>query len=184
MSKFYDSLNPQLIQFIEKQHLFFVATAPLSSDGLINLSPKGLSNFKVINTHCVAYMDFIGSGNETSAHTLENGRMTIMLCSFEKVPNILRLYGKGRAVLPENQDWKSLSENFTTYSSTRQIIVLDIEKIQTSCGYGVPQYQYQGERTQLFDWAEKKGNQGLQDYMVEKNQKSLDGLPTHLAKGK
>jgi hypothetical protein len=182
MGKFYESLTPQLIEFIEKQHLFFVATAPLSPDGLINLSPKGLENFKVINPNCAAYMDFIGSGNETSAHTLENGRITVMLCSFDKVPNILRLYGIGRAVLPEDPEWASLSEKFTIYSSTRQIIVIDIQKIQTSCGYGVPFFTYQGERSQLFDWADKKGEEGLQNYMLEKNQKSLDGLPTHLAK--
>ncbi len=132
MGKFYESLTPHLIEFIDKQHLFFVATAPLSPDGLINLSPKGLENFKVINPNCAAYMDFIGSGNETSAQPLENGRITVMFCSFDKVPNILRLYGIGRAVLPGDPEWASLSEKFTIYQRERWTQCIATQTIEMS----------------------------------------------------
>ena len=181
MGKLVDALTSHLKEFIEQQHIFFVATAPLSAEGHINLSPKGLNNFKIISDTCVAYLDFIGSGNETSAHTLENGRITIMFCSFEKVPNIVRLYGKGRCVLPGDSDWDFFASHFEITSGTRQIIVNDIDSIQSSCGYGVPFYEYKGERSILYDWMDKKGEEGLKNYMKEKNTVSLDGLPTHLA---
>jgi hypothetical protein len=180
MGKFHDSIKPAHAAFIEKQHIFFVATAPLSADGRINLSPKGLDCFKVLSEHKVAYMDLISSGNETSAHTLENGRITIMFCSFEGAPNILRLYGKGFAVLPGADEWKKYSSHFKIYPSTRQIIVADIDLVQTSCGFGVPLYDYTGERDIHFEWAEKKGADGLHEYVQQNNLKSLDGLPTNL----
>ena len=113
---------------------------PLSGGGHVNLSPKGLDSFRVLSPNRVAYMDIISSGNETSAHTLENGRITFMFCSFEGAPNILRLFGIGRTVLPGNPEWRSLSTHFRLISSTRQIVVADISKVQTSCGYGVPLY--------------------------------------------
>ncbi len=178
MAKFHDQITDHIQQFIEKQHLFFVATAPLSKEGHINLSPKGLDCFKVLGPNKVAYMDLISSGNETSAHTLENGRITFMFCSLDKVPNILRLYGKGYTVLPGDEEWEDLSKYFTIYPSTRQLIVADISKIQTSCGYGVPLYDYAGERNIHFDWAEKKGEAGLKQYVEDNNLLSLDGLPT------
>lgn len=184
MGKFHERISGEHKAFIERQHIFFVATAPLSGEGHVNLSPKGLDCFKVISPNRVAYMDLISSGNETSAHTLENGRITIMLCSFDKVPNILRLYGKGYAVLPGDAEWNELSQHFTIYPSTRQIIVADITKVQTSCGFGVPLYQFIGDRDIHFDWAEKKGPDGLKNYMEEKNLVSLDGLPTNLLKQK
>jgi len=184
MGKFYDKISAEHVSFIEKQHIFFVGSAPLSSEGHINLSPKGLDCFKVISTNRVAYMDLISSGNETSAHTLENGRITFMFCSFEKIPNILRLYGKGYTVLRNDAQWKELSAQFTIYPSTRQIIVADISKVQTSCGFGVPLYQYMGERSIHFEWAETKGEVGLAEYVKEKNLVSLDGLPTALLKEK
>jgi hypothetical protein len=178
MGKFYESIQPAHQEFIEKQHLFFVSTAPLDAGGRINLSPKGLDTFKVLSDKKVAYMDFIGSGNETSAHTLENGRITFMFCAFQGPPNILRLYGKGFSVLPDTELWPQYAANFELYPSTRQIIVADIDLVGTSCGYGVPLYEYSGERKILFDWAEKKGEVGLSNYIQEKNLKSLDGLPT------
>lgn len=180
MGKFYDSIKPQHKEFIEKQHIFFVATAPLSANGKINLSPKGLDCFRVLSENKVAYMDLISSGNETSAHTLENGRITIMFCSFEGSPNILRLYGKGFAVLRDTDEWKEYSPHFKIYPSTRQIIVAEIDMVQTSCGFGVPLFDYVGERNIHFEWAEKKGDDGLREYVKEKNLKSLDGLPTDL----
>ena len=181
MGKFSDQISPQHEEFIRNQHIFFVATAPLSRDGHINLSPKGLDCFKVISPGRVAYMDLISSGNETSAHTLENGRITFMFCSFDKVPNILRLYGRGFTVLPGNESWESYSQHFTIYPSTRQIIVADIHKVQTSCGFGVPMYEFAGDRDIHFDWAKTKSREGLDEYMKEKNLVSLDGLPTALS---
>jgi len=180
MGKFSDAIAPAHIKFIERQHLFFVATAPLSGDGRVNLSPKGLDAFRVLSPNKVAYMDLISSGNETSAHTLENGRITFMFCSFESVPNILRLYGKGFTVLHDTPEWEMYAPHFTIYPSTRQIIVADISLVQTSCGYGVPLFEYQGERNIHFDWAEQKGTEGLEEYVKTKNLVSLDGLPTVL----
>ncbi|MGA0558062.1 pyridoxamine 5'-phosphate oxidase family protein [Larkinella sp. VNQ87] len=178
MGKFHDSIKPAHRAFIEKQHIFFVSTAPLCADGHVNLSPKGLDCFRVLSNNQVGYMDLISSGNETSAHTLENGRITLMFCSFEGAPLILRLYGKGRTVLPDSEDWATYAPHFTIYPSTRQLILADISLVQTSCGFGVPLFQYTGERDIHFDWADKKGKEGLQEYLEEKNLISLDGLPT------
>jgi hypothetical protein len=180
MGKLHESIKPAHKEFIETQHIFFVATAPLSASGHINLSPKGLDCFKVLSDTQIAYMDLISSGNETSAHTLENGRITIMFCSFEGAPNILRLYGKGFAVLPGSEEWETYSQHFKIYPSTRQIIVANIDLVQTSCGFGVPLYDFAGDRDIHFDWAEKKGEDGLMEYVQEKNLKSLDGLPTDI----
>ncbi len=180
MGKFSISLQTAHKEFIEDQHMFFVATAPLSGDGRVNLSPKGLDSFRVLDDNRVAYMDLISSGNETSAHTLENGRITFMFCSFTAKPNILRLYGKGFTVLPDSDDWDQYAKYFTIYQSTRQIIVAEIDLVQTSCGFGVPMFDYVGERDIHFEWAEKKGAKGLIEYMKEKNLKSLDALPTNL----
>ena len=180
MGKLHDSIKPAHKEFIEKQHIFFVSTAPLSADGRINLSPKGLDCFRVLSGNKVAYMDLISSGNETSAHTLENGRITIMFCSFEAAPNILRLYGKGFTVLPGTNDWEVYSSHFKIYPSTRQIIVANIDLVQTSCGFGVPLYNYAGERDIHFEWAEKKGKDGLYEYIQQNNLKSMDDLPTAL----
>ncbi|MCW3090975.1 MAG: pyridoxamine 5-phosphate oxidase [Ferruginibacter sp.] len=180
MGKFHDSISTAHQQFIEKQHIFFVSTAPLSGEGHINLSPKGLDCFRVLSANKCAYMDLISSGNETSAHTLENGRITFMFCSFEGSPNILRLYGNGITVLPGSKLWDEYAPHFIIYPSTRQIIVAEISKVQTSCGFGVPLYNYAGERAIHFEWAEKKGTNGLQEYISDNNLKSLDGLPTVL----
>lgn len=184
MGKFHEKLTDEHKAFIGKQHIFFVATAPLSADGHVNLSPKGLDCFKVLSPYRVAYMDLISSGNETSAHTMENGRITFMFCSFEKTPLILRLYGKGQTVLPGDAEWEELAAHFTIYPSTRQIITAYITKIQTSCGFGVPLYEFAGDRSIHFEWAEKKGAEGLKKYIEDNNQYSLDGLPTKLVQQK
>ncbi len=180
MGKFHDAIKPAHRDFIQNQHLFFVSTAPLSADGHVNLSPKGLDCFRVLGDNKVGYMDLVSSGNETSAHTLENGRITFMFCSFEGAPNILRLYGRGRTVLPGTADWDEYSPVFALYPSTRQLIVADINLVQTSCGFGVPLFDYAGERDVHFKWAEKKGADGLFDYVQANNLTSLDGLPTNL----
>jgi len=181
MAKFNTQIEDHHREFIESQHLFFVSTAPLNAEGHINLSPKGLDSFRILSPTKVAYMDIVGSGNETSAHILENGRITFMFCAFGGPPKILRLYGKGYTVLPDDAEWPQLSSHFELLLSTRQIIVADIFKVQTSCGFGVPFYAYTGERDHSHNWAEKKGPQGLEDYKKEKNMISLDGLPTALA---
>jgi Pyridoxamine 5'-phosphate oxidase len=181
MGKLSPEISDSHQEFIEQQKMFFVASAPLSTDGHINLSPKGLEHLKVLNARQVAYLDFVGSGNETSAHLLENGRITFMFCSFDKIPNILRLYGKGRAVLPGSEDWQHFAPFFPAMMGSRQIIVADIYQVQTSCGYGVPLYEYKGDREILFDWVQNKGEDGLANYQKEKNQVSLDNLPTHLS---
>ena len=180
MGKLHDSIKPAHTTFIEQQHIFFVSTAPLSADGRINLSPKGLDCFRVLSDRRVGYMDLISSGNETSAHTLENGRITIMFCSFSDAPNILRLYGKGFTVLPGTKEWEEYAPHFKIYPSTRQLIIADIDLVQTSCGFGVPLFEYTGERDIHFEWAEKKGADGLIEYVKQNNLKSLDGLQTNL----
>lgn len=180
MAKFFDSIQEQHKTFIEKQRMFCVGSAPLSADGHVNLSPKGMDCFKVFSPNRVAYMDIIGSGNETSAHILENGRITFMFCAFEGPPNILRLYGHGYTVLPGDEEWEELSANFKLVLATRQIIVADIDKVQTSCGFSVPLYTYDGERDHAEKWANNKGAEGLELYKAEKNRISLDGLPTAL----
>ena len=181
MAKFYDTISDDLRKFIEAQHMFFVATAPLTADGHVNLSPKGHNVFRVLNPNKVAYLDLTGSGNETSAHLLENGRITFMFCAFEGPANILRLYGRGHAVLPVTPEWDELIPNFTVLPGTRQLIVADIHQVQTSCGYAVPFYDYVEDRQSLVKWAENKGEEGLEAYHAEKNVKSLDGLPTALS---
>jgi hypothetical protein len=181
MGKFSDTILDHHNDFINAQKMFFVSTAPLSADGHINLSPKGMDTFRVLLPSRVAYMDIVGSGNETSAHILENGRITIMFCAFDGPPNILRLYGKGFTVLPGDDQWQELSQLFSLQLATRQIIVADIHKVQTSCGFAVPLYEYKGERDHAQKWAEKKGVEGLKQYKAEKNLVSIDGLPTALA---
>ena len=178
MGKFFDHINPNHQEFISKQKMFFVASAPLAINGHINLSPKGIDSFSVLSDRQVAYMDIIGSGNETSAHLLENGRITIMFCAYDGPPNILRLYGTGRTILPGDAAWDELAGHFELQLATRQIILADIDMVQTSCGFSVPLYEYMGERDHATKWANAKGADGLETYKKEKNRVSLDGLPT------
>lgn len=178
MAKFYTSLTEELRDFIARQHIFFIATAPRAGRG--NLSPKGMDTFRVLNDNRVAYLDLTGSGNETAAHLLDDGRITLMFCSFAENPLILKLYGRGRAVGPSRPEWAELHRHFTPQPGQRQIVVVEVESLQTSCGYGVPLYEFRGERATLAQWAEKKGEAGLQDYRREKNRFSIDGLPTGL----
>ncbi|MDX2244458.1 MAG: pyridoxamine 5'-phosphate oxidase family protein [Leptolyngbyaceae cyanobacterium bins.302] len=181
MAKVFDQITDELREFIAAQSLFFVATAPLNAAGLVNLSPKGLDSFRVLSPHRVAYLDLTGSGNETSAHLLENGRITFLFCAFQAKPLILRLYGQGRTMLPTSLDWQQFAELFPSLSGTRQIVVAEIDRVQTSCGTGVPLFDYVGQRQELINWADKKGAAGLRAYHYEKNCLSVDGLPTPLA---
>jgi len=178
MSKFYIKLTTKLQKFIEAQKIFFVATAPIA--GRINLSPKGMDSFKVINENRVLWLNVTGSGNETAAHLLENKRITIMFCSFEKVPNILRLYGKGKEIKPNDENWNEVVSIFPETPGTRQIFDITIESAQTSCGMSIPFYEFKGERNDLNDWAENQGEENIKQYWEDKNQTSIDGLPTKI----
>ena len=178
MARFYPALEEKHRTFIAAQKIFFTATG--TSESRLNLSPKGMDSLRVLSDRRVAYLDLTGSGNETAAHLAHDGRMTMMWCSLDADPLILRLYGRGRAVRRQDPEWGELRHHFPDLPGERQFIVLDIESVQTSCGYAVPLYTYRGERDTLARWAEKKGAVGLLDYWREKNQVSIDGLPTGL----
>ncbi|PJN55336.1 hypothetical protein PAEVO_20570 [Paenibacillus sp. GM2FR] len=182
MGKQFPAMLPEHTDFIRKQHLFFVGTAPMSRDGHVNLSPKGYDTFRILSERKVAYLDLTGSGNETSAHLEENGRITMMFCAFQGPPNILRLYGTGTVILPGDSEWERVYGMFEPLPGVRQIITVDIHKVQTSCGYSVPFMTYEKERDTLQRWAEHKGEEGLHGYWQEKNLSSLDRLPTSLGK--
>ena len=181
MAEQYDQITPTLQNFIQAQPVFFVATAPLSEHGHVNLSPKGYDTFRILSSTQVAYLDLTGSGNETSAHLAENGRITFLFCAFRGTPQILRLYGKGETVLPGAERWEELVAHFPSYPGIRQIILASIDRVHTSCGYGVPLMELQQDRETLARWATSKGEEGLADYRSANNSKSLDGLPTPLA---
>jgi len=178
MADFFDDLNEELIEFIKEQKIFFVATA--ANQGLINLSPKGMDTFTCIDNNTVGYLDLTGSGNETAAHIKENKRLTIMMCSFTQKPLILRLYGEGEVIFPRNKEWDKWKAHFNTYYGERQIILLHIKMVQTACGYAVPFYEYKKERDTLTKWTEKLTDSEIKEYWKEKNQLSLDKLPTGL----
>lgn len=176
MAEFTDTLTDKHIAFIEKQPVFFVATA--AAGARINLSPKGYADsFRVLSASQVAYLDLGGSGNETHAHLAADGRITIMFCAFDRSALILRIYGRGRAVLPQDAEWDALAANFTLLPGTRQIFLIDVKSVQTSCGWGVPMMELQQERTTL----QKYHRQADPVQWVDKYQgrtKSIDGLPT------
>lgn len=177
MAKILPSLTEALIDFISKQHMFFTATA--ASTGRVNVSPKGMDTFRVLDPHQVGYLDLTGSGNETAAHLFDNGRITFLFCAFTGSPLILRLYGSGRVVRPGDPDWASLRPSFgPRLPGERQLIVAQLDNVQTSCGFGIPLYTYEADRTELLDWAVKKSEDGLKSYRSEKNARSIDGLPT------
>lgn len=178
MGKLHAVLSAQMIEFIAKQKLFFVATAAPGSR--INLSPKGLDSLRVLNDRRVIWLNLTGSGNETAAHVQQDPRMTIMFCSFEGPPLILRLYGTARAVHRNDSDWPDLLTRFGNLPGARQIFDLTVESVQTSCGNAVPCYQYVGDREQLTDWLQKKGDDGVAQYWRTSNQFSIDHIPTHV----
>lgn len=176
--KMYAALTDELTRFIQAQKIFFVATAPYN--GRINLSPKGTDSLRVLGPEQVAFLNLTGSGNETAAHLAENGRITIMFCSFEQRPLILRLYGHGRCVHPRDAEWEALYLLFPPSVGARQIVLQEITAVQDSCGFAVPFFDYRGEREALHKWHESCGTDGIQTYWTERNQTSIDGLPTHL----
>lgn len=179
MGKFFTEITPSHCEFIAEQRMYFTASAP--REGRVNVSPKGLDTFRVLSPKRVGYLDGTGSGNETAAHLADNGRITFMFCAFAGAPLILRLYGRGRAIHPRDAEWTQLRPLFgPPLPGERQLIVADVESVQTSCGFAVPLYEYQEDRLILNEWAEKKGPAGVATYWAEKNQRSIDGLPTGL----
>jgi hypothetical protein len=176
MAQFFPRLDDALKSFIAEQHMFFVATAP--GEGRVNLSPKGMDTFRVIDDTTACYLDLTGSGNETAAHLRDNGRITIMWCSFGGAARIMRIFGTGKVARPGSAAFERLIGLFPAIVGVRQIMVIDIDEAQTSCGYAVPQYELVRERPTLVNWAEKQGDDGLRDYWGRKNLKSIDGLPT------
>jgi Pyridoxamine 5'-phosphate oxidase len=178
MGKQYKELSETLIGFIAAQKVFFVGTA--TADSRVNVSPKGMDALRVLSGDRVLWLNLTGSGNETSAHVQHDPRMTIMFCAFEGAPLILRLYGNARVIHQNDAEWQELYSFFQPLPGARQIFDLSIELVQTSCGMGVPYYTYERERPMLADWAIKKGNEGLRQYWEEKNQLSIDEIPTHI----
>ena len=177
MGKSFDGITPELSRWIERQHMFFVATAPLAGDGLINCSPKGMDSFRILGPRDVAYLDLTGSGIETVAHSRENGRIVFMFCAFEGPPKIVRLHGRSEVHLPGSPQFASLSPSFPALSGTRSIVRARLTRISDSCGFGVPLYRYVGDRNTLIRWSESKGEDELAQYRESKNARSVDGLP-------
>ena len=179
MAEQFFALTPEQIEFIERQHLFFVGTA--GAEGKINVSPKGMDSLRVISPDEVVWLNLTGSGNETAAHVIENNRMTIMFCSFEKQPLILRLYGTADIIYPRHvRKFEEYSALFNRQPGTRQFFEFKMDMAQTSCGFAVPLFELTGERDTLAKWAVNKGTDGLEQYWADRNQTSLDGKPTNI----
>jgi hypothetical protein len=176
MAKVFDALDEPLTEWIGQQHVFFVATAP-DDGGHVNVSPKGHDTLRVLGPTTVAYLDLTGSGAETIAHTRQNGRITIMFCAFEGPPRILRLFGTGTAHPQGTDRFEELRPCFPDLVGARSVIEVELDRVQTSCGYSIPFMEYREERPTLIQWAERKGDDGLAAYWDEKNATSIDGLP-------
>jgi hypothetical protein len=178
MGQRHTALTDAHIAFIEAQKLFFVGTAPAA--GRVNVSPKGMDSLRVLDPSRVLWLNLTGSGNETAAHVQEDPRMTLMFAAFEGRPLILRVYGNARAIHHTDADWKDLVALFDPIPGARQLFDLRVDLVQTSCGMGVPLFDFVAERDQLKDWARRKGAAGLRQYWRDKNAFSLDGRPTHI----
>jgi len=181
MGRAFDEITKPMQDFIVQQHMFFVATAPLADVGRVNLSPKGYDSFRLLDNRRVAYVDLTGSGAETIAHLRENGRITFMFCAFDGKPNIVRLYGRGRVVRSDDAEWMGLLALFVgsdvVEGAVRSIVVADIDRTSTSCGYSVPFMDFSDERRRLLEWADGKSADDLDAYWADKNAESIDGLP-------
>ncbi len=177
MAKQLAQIDDDLAAWLRKQHLFFVATAPLAGDGLVNCSPKGLDTFTIIDPLTVAYLDLTGSGVETIAHVRENGRIVLMFCAFDGAPRVVRLHGTGTVFEPGDAGYEALAGRFPPLPGARAVIQVAVSRVSTSCGFGVPYYEFVGDRSALVDFAEKKGPDGMLAYNAKHNRRSLDGLP-------
>jgi len=178
MGKRFNEIGGQRREFIEQQKMFFVGTA--DSDGRVNVSPKGMDSFKVMGDNRVVWLNMTGSGNETAAHLIENDRMTIMFCAFEGSPMILRLFGHARVIHPRDSEWDGLFSMFRAIPGARQIMDMQVDLVQESCGMAVPLFDFNEQRDLLVQWADRKGDQGLHDYWESRNQVSIDGKPTRI----
>ena len=176
MGKLFATITPELQKWIEKQKIFFVATAPLSADQHINCSPKGLDSFKVLDEHTVAYQDLTGSGIETIAHLKENKRIVLMFCAFDGPPKIVRLHGHGEVVLPGDKEFDVLRQEFPERRGTRSFIRISVNRISDSCGYAVPLYEFKKDRDVMDKWVEAKTDDQLKEYRLAKNAESIDGI--------
>ncbi len=171
-----EQIDEQMAEFLENSPVYFVATAPSGQEGHINLSPKGLNSFRVLGPTSVAYLDLTGSGAETIAHLRQNGRITFLFAAFSDKPRIVRLYGRGSAVFPDATDFEELVSKFETFPGIRSVIRVTVDRIAPSCGFGVPLMDYVGMRSELVEWAERKGRDGIAAYQRDRNRKSIDGL--------
>ena len=177
MGKVFDGIDEQLADWITAQPMWFVATAPLASTGHVNLSPRGNGGLSLLGTHRLAWVDYTGSSAETLAHVRENGRVTVMWCSYDRRPRIVRVHGRGSVALPGTAVFDEVVALHPAHPSTRAVVVVDVDRVSDSCGYGVPVMELVGERDLLRPGAEKRGPDGLAAYRREKNAVSLDGLP-------
>jgi len=178
MAQQFESLSTELAEWIADQHIFFVASA--AQDGRINLSPKGQESLRVVNEQQLVWLNLTGSGNETAAHLLQRNRITIMWCAFEGLPRILRIYGSAETVHPRDDAWEACAELIPPPLGARQYFKVHIDMVQTSCGYAVPLMDFAEDRQVLANWATQRGQQGIQNYWQERNQHSIDGLPTDI----
>jgi hypothetical protein len=177
MGKIDDGITPDLSQWIGRQHMFFVSTAPLAGDGLINCSPKGMDTFRILGPWEVAYLDLTGSGIETVAHVRENGRIVFMFCAFDGPPKIVRLHGTAAVCEPGSAEYESLASLFPAFVGRRAIVRAHLTRVGDSCGFAVPKLRYEEDRNTLVRWSESKGEERLTEYRQTKNARSLDGLP-------
>lgn len=178
MARRYEKLSDDLIQFIEHQKLFFVGTA--ANDGTINVSPKGFDSLRILSENRIAWLNITGSGNETAAHLAQNTRMTMMFCAFDGDPKILRLYGQATIIHPRDDKWDEFSALFNPHPSARQYVNFEFDLVQTSCGFGVPFFEFTEERQNMPKWLAAKSDDQIKEYWALKNQVSLDGQPTHI----
>ncbi len=176
MADRFESLSDELSTWIAEQHVYFVATA--AQDGRVNLSPKGQNSLKVLSPNKILWLNLTGSGNETAAHLSDTNRMTIMWCAFDRQPRILRVYGTAKTIHPRDEEWQACAELLPAQLGARQYYRLDIDLVQTSCGYAVPFMDYQEDRAVLERWSEKRGQNGIEAYWEKENRVSLDGQPT------
>ncbi len=176
MAKFYDQLEPQLIEFIQAQKIFFTGTA--AQEGRINVSPKGSDSLRILAPNKIAWLNLTGSGNETAAHLKLVNRITLMFCAFEGKPLILRVYGSARTIHQQDPEWEEYITHFNDLPGSRNIFLVDIDSVQTSCGFAVPYMDFKEDREILNDWASKKTDGELKDYWTAKNTESIDGFPT------
>lgn len=174
MAAVHPSITPPVAEWIGRQHMFFVASAPLDGSGHVNVSPKGLDTLRILDDMTVAYLDLTGSGAETVAHVRENGRITLMWCAFEGPPRIVRVHGVGEVV---GVDDERVAGRFDDIPGARAVVVVHADRVSDSCGYSVPLYEYAGQRSKLVEWADHRGPEALAAYRAEKNAASIDGLP-------